>query len=143
MHARIGNQERINALGLVRREVVCDDVDFFVRRLVQDDIGQECHELGNGVVLSGFHENLSGLGVEGGVRRNRAVAETLKAVSLRASRGERQHWVLSIKRLNRCFLIDAEDGRMLRGSQVEANDVAALASKSGSLERCSLRDDAA
>jgi hypothetical protein len=53
-------------------------------------------------------------------------------VSLNAPRGERQHRIESIQRLNGGVVIDAKHRGMGRRIQVQAD--AALASKSGSLE---------
>ena len=40
MDVGVSGQELINALGLVRREIVGDDVDLFATRLVHDQIGR-------------------------------------------------------------------------------------------------------
>lgn len=42
-------QECINLLCLVRREVVCNDVNLLAAGLIGQDVGQEGHELGRGV----------------------------------------------------------------------------------------------
>ena len=44
MNAAVVRQELINNLGLVRREVVGDDVDFLALRLVGHNVGKERDE---------------------------------------------------------------------------------------------------
>ena len=41
-----------DALGLVRRQIVDDDLNVFALRLVGHDVGQERHELGRGMISS-------------------------------------------------------------------------------------------
>ena len=106
-------QEVLDALGLVRREIVGDHVDLFAARLVDHDVGQERDELGRGVPRGGLAQHLAGLGVEGGVQRQRAVAVVLEAVPLGAPGRQRQHRILAIQRLDGRLLIDAEHRRML------------------------------
>ena len=75
---------------------------------------QEGHEFGRGVAGGRLaQDDLAGLGVEGGVQRERAVPVVLEAMALGASRRQRQHRVLAIQRLNRSLLIHAEHRRVL------------------------------
>src|SRR5437588_12404630 len=66
-------------------------MDLFAAGLIDHNVCEERGELGRGVPRSGFAEHLAGLGVEGGVQRQGAVAKVLKAVPFGASRGQRQN----------------------------------------------------
>jgi hypothetical protein len=93
-------EEFVDALGLVRREVVGDDVDFLAARLVDDDVGEERNDYGRGVALGGLAQHFHSLGVEGGVQRQGAMAEVLESVPLGTSRRQWQNRVESIQGLN-------------------------------------------
>src|SRR5262249_13389952 len=71
-------------------------------------------------------EYFAGFGVERRVQRQSAVSEVLKAVSLGAAWGERQHRIFAVERLDRCFLIDTEHRGMRRWVQIQPNDVRRL-----------------
>ena len=76
--------------------------------------------------FGGLAQRLAGLGVEGGIQRQRAVTEVFKAMPLGSPRRQRQHRVLAIQRLNRRLFIHAEHCGVLRRIQVKANDVGRL-----------------
>jgi len=73
-------EEVPHELGLVRREIVGDDMDFLAQGLVDDDIGEEGDEFSRSVSFSGLSQNLTRLGIESGVQRQRAVAVVLEAM---------------------------------------------------------------
>ena len=50
----VSGEELLNPLGLMRREVVRDDVNLLAARLVGDQVGEEGHELLAGVARGGF-----------------------------------------------------------------------------------------
>ncbi len=108
MNVRVRCQERINLLGLVRREVVGDDMDLLASRLIDHEIIEKRDELGGGMALGGLAQHLAGLGVKGRVQRQGAVAKVFEAVAFCASRRQRQHRVFAIERLNRRLLVHAE-----------------------------------
>jgi hypothetical protein len=62
VNTRVCRQEFINALGLMSREVVGDDVDLFPRGLVRNDVGEERDELGRSVTRCGFAQYFTSLG---------------------------------------------------------------------------------
>ena len=93
-------QEVFDRLALVSREVVGDHMDLFAARLIDHDVGEEGDELGRGVPRGGLAQHLAGLGVEGGIQRQRAVAEVLKAMPLGAPGESGRHRVLAIQGLN-------------------------------------------
>ena len=101
-------------------------MDLFAARLVDHDVGEEGDELGRSVPLGGLAEHLAGLGVEGRIERQGAVAVVLKAMAFGAARGERQDRVLAIQGLNVRLLIDAEHRRVRRRVQIQPNDVGRL-----------------
>ena len=122
MNLPMSLEEVFNRLALVSREVISDHVDLFATRLIGDDVDEECYELGRRVACRGLAQHLTGLGIEGRVSGERAVAVILKAMSLGSSWGERQHGVLAIERLDGSLLIDAEHRRVLRRMQIQPND---------------------
>ncbi len=127
LHIRMGLQEGVDVFGLMRGEIVEDDVDRDVTPLMGHDVGQEGDELGRRVPFGGASEHLAGARIERGVERKRPVAEVLKAVAFGAPGRQRQHRIQAIERLDCCLLIDTEDGSMLRRVQVEPDDVGGLA----------------
>jgi len=100
LNLRMRGQEVFDLLTLVRREIVRDHMDLLAAWLVDHDVGEECDELRGSVPLCSFAQHLAGLGVEGGVQRERAVTEVLKAVPLGPARGERQDGIFAIQGLN-------------------------------------------
>src|SRR6218665_991150 len=116
-------EERVNQLGLVCREVVDDDVNFLAARLMGHDVGEEGDELGRGMPRGGLAQNFTGLGIEGGVQRERSMPEVLKAMTLGTPRRDRQHRVFAIERLNRRLLVYAEDRRLLPWDHIQTHDI--------------------
>ena len=76
----MGSEELSHGLGLVRRKVIGDDVDLLALGLRGDDICEKDHELRAGVALGGFAQDLSAGNLQGGVKRQSAMPEILKAV---------------------------------------------------------------
>ena len=89
-------------------------------------VGEEGHELRRGMARGRLTQHFAGLGVEGGVQRQRAVSEIFEAMALGPPWRQRQYGVLAIQCLNRRLLIDAEHGRVLGRVEVQANDVGGL-----------------
>jgi hypothetical protein len=69
------------------------------------------------------------------IQRERAVPVVFEPVAFGAARRHGQHGIEAIERLNRRFLVDAEDRGTLRRIEVQADDVRRLVSKAGSFER--------
>src|SRR6218665_1475137 len=95
-------EERVNELGLGFREVGDDDVNFLAARLMRHDGGEEGDELGRGMPRAGLAQHFTGLGIEGGVQRERSMPEVLKAMTLGTPRRERQHRVFAIEDTDSC-----------------------------------------
>ena len=75
----MGGEELCDDLGLVRRRVVGDDVDWLALGLRGNYIGEKSHELRAGVALGCSAQDLSAGNLESGVERQSAVPEILKA----------------------------------------------------------------
>lgn len=126
MDVRMRGEEGIDQLGLVGREVVGDHMDLFAARLMGDDVGQKGDEFGRRMSCGGLAEDFAGLGIEGGVQRQRAVTEVLEPMTLRPTGGKRQHGILAIQRLDRRLFIDAEHYGVLRWIEVQPDNVGRL-----------------
>src|ERR1700682_2594379 len=100
MNVAMLGQKWLDALGLVRREVVSDDVNFLALGLVNHDVSEKRDELRRGMPLRRLAQYLAGLGVECGVQRQRAVAVVLEAMAFGASRRQWQHWIFAVECLD-------------------------------------------
>ena len=78
----MGGEELRHGLGLVRRKIVGDEVDLLALGLRGDHIGEKGNELRAGVALGGFAQDLSAGNLQGGVKRQSAMPEILKAMAL-------------------------------------------------------------
>jgi hypothetical protein len=123
MHARVPFQELLDALGLVGREVVGDDVDLFAARLIDDDVSQEGDELSRRMSACSLAQHFAGFGIEGGVEGQCAVPVVLEAMPFGSPWGQRQHRIFAIECLNSGLFIDAEDSGVLRRMQIQTDDV--------------------
>src|SRR5688500_7867891 len=117
------SEEVANALRLMGREVVDDDVDLATSGLASDDVAEEGDEFLGRVARRSFAEHLAALGVQSGVEGECAVAEVFESVTLGAARGERKNGIEPIERLDRGLFVDAENRRVLRRIDVEPDDV--------------------
>lgn len=86
MRIAVTFKEVCDTLGLMCRAVIDDDMQRFAAGLVDDEVGEECDELGRGVLRGGLTERLARSGVKGGVERQRAMAAVLKAMALSTAR---------------------------------------------------------
>jgi hypothetical protein len=77
-NSRVGLKEFKNSLGLVRTQIIGNDVDLATCRLTRHDLGKEIDELCAGMACTGFSQHLSGLSVQSAVERKRSVAVVLK-----------------------------------------------------------------
>src|SRR5580765_6457150 len=119
-------QKGVHELGLMRREIVGNDVDRLARRLRRDHLFEKGHKLRAGVALGRLPQHLSAPGFQRGVQGQGSVAKVFKAVRLGPPRRKRQHRIQSIQGLNRGLFINAKDCGMGRRLQIEANDVGRL-----------------
>ncbi len=137
MNVAVLGKKRIDPLSLVRGQIVGDHMNLLTARLVHDDVSEKRHELGRGVALGSLAQHLTGLGIESRVQRQGAVAEILEAMTLGATRRQRQHRIEAIQRLNGRLLIDTEHCRVRRRIEVETNDVRGLGLELGVI-RCQI-----
>lgn len=89
----MGFQEIGDLLGLVRRQVIQEDVDLLPQRAQLNDSTQEINELVAGVAGRSLAVHLSGTHVQGRVQRERSVTLVLKPMPLDSSRRKRQHGI--------------------------------------------------
>src|SRR6476646_11193881 len=80
MNISMFGQEFRDALSLVRREIVRNDVDFFALGLVHHEIVEKRHELGRGMPLRRLSQHRPSPGIERGIQRQRAMPVVLEAV---------------------------------------------------------------
>src|SRR5215207_1422733 len=126
LNVGMGGEELSHRLGLVRRKVVSDDVDVLVLGLRGDDICEKGHELRTGVALGCFAQDLSAGNLQGGVERQSAMLEILKAVALGTAGRKGQNRIEAIESLNGALFIHAEHGRVGRRLEIEADNVGSL-----------------
>src|ERR671939_175397 len=117
------NQKLLHCFGLVRREVVADDMDLFTPSLVGEYVAEESNELRAGMPCCGLAQNLASLSIESSVQGQRAMAIVFEPVPLHAPRRQRQHWIESIQCFNSAFLIDAEHRCVSRRIQIQTDDI--------------------
>lgn len=104
-HLRMCVQKIPHSLGFMRREIVENDVNLLFRPALRNDLPEEIHEVGAGVTHRRFSMHATGLGVECGVQRQRAMAVICEPVALGAPGTQSQYRVQTVERLNRRFLI--------------------------------------
>jgi hypothetical protein len=126
MHTRMGIEERLDALGFVRREVIDNHMDLTPARLGRDQLGQEVDERGTGMPRHGLADDLAGAGVERGIQREGAMPVVLEAVTFGTAGRERQDRVQAVQRLDRRLFIRGKHDRVLGRIQVESNHVGGL-----------------
>ncbi len=99
-------------------EVVEDDMNLLPRRAQRYHFCEEGNEVTAGVAGRNSSLDAPGLGVQRGIEGKRSVAVLLEAVTLRSSWRKRQRRIEPIQGLDGGFLIDAEQGGMLRKPQI-------------------------
>lgn len=120
---------------LVCGEIIEDHMNGLPPRPMGHEIRQERDELARGVPLGGAPKDLPSPCVEGRIERQGPVPGIFKAVPFRPARGEGQDRIQPIQRLDRRFLIDAEDGGMLRRVQIQPNNLGRLVLEVGIVRR--------
>ena len=122
MNMNVGmiGEELPDSLGLVRRQVVGDNVNLLVRWLVSQQVGQESHELFAGVSCSSFAQNLAGFRIQGRIERECAMAVVLETVTFSSAWRKREYRNQTVQGLDGRLFIDAKYGRMLRRIDVES-----------------------
>ena len=116
-------QEIASQLGFMGEEVVEDDMNLLTERPQRYHFFEEGHEGAAGVASRSFSVHATGLGVERGVQRKRAIPVVLKSVALGASGRERQNGIAPIQSLNGGLFIHTEHGLTLRRMQVQTENI--------------------
>lgn len=99
-NSRVGLKEFKNFLGLMRTQVIGNDVDLATRRLTHRDLCKEIDELGAGVACAGFRQHLSALRVQRAIERKRSMAVVLEAMPFGPAGRKGQNRVQAIQRLD-------------------------------------------
>ena len=116
-------------LGLMRREVVGNDMDCLARGLRGDNLSKEAHKFGAGVAFGGLAKDFSTLRFQSGIERKRAVSKIFKTMRFGPSRRKRQNRIKAVQSLDGTLFIDTKDHGVSRRVQVEADDVRRLGFK--------------
>src|SRR5947199_2496661 len=119
-------EPRGDRLGLMRREVVGNEVDRAAPRVGGHELIEEGQELDTRMPGDRAAFDMTRADLERGVERERSVADVLEAVPLRPAGRQRQHGIPTVERLDGCLLIHAKHRRVRRGLEVEADDVGRL-----------------
>jgi len=102
MQVQLGmlGQELCDPPGLMRREVVGDNVDLPAFGFQRNDLVEKGYKLLGGMVGDGLPQDLAAFGLQRSVERERAMPIVLEAVALGSPRAQRQHRVFAIERLD-------------------------------------------
>src|SRR5258708_39154430 len=107
------SQEVADALGLMGREIVHNEVDLAATRLAGHNLAEEGDELFGRVPRRGLPEHFATLGIQGSVERESAMAVVFEAMGLSPPRRERKYGIQAVERLNGSLLVNAEDRGVL------------------------------
>ena len=125
-HVRMDQQERPDRLGLVRRQVIGDDVNLASPWLAGDKVAEELDERRAGVAGHRVREHGPRLGVERREQGERAVPVVFEAVPLGAAGRQRQDRIEAVQRLNAVFSSTAKIAAWSGGFQRESNTVVSV-----------------
>ena len=126
-------EELADPLGLVRREVVQDDVDLFLGRPAGSHRGKEGNELLTGVAGHRLAHDLAGPRIQRGIEREGAATDVLEAVAFSTTRRKRQHRQGPVEGLESRLLVDAEYNCVLGRIDIEGNHIGGLGLEVGVL----------
>jgi hypothetical protein len=132
LDARMAGEEFANQLGFVSGEIVEDDMNLLPTRAQRYDLFEEGDEVAAGVAGGGFSMHASGLGIQRGIERKRAMAIVLETVTFGASGRKWQNRVEPVQSLNRGFSSTQNTAACCGGRKYRPIMSAALRSKSGS-----------
>ncbi len=100
LQTRMFVEQILDELGLVRGEIVDNDVNLLARRATLGYLPKEADELGAGMTGGGFADDLTRSDVQRGVKGQSAMAKILEAVALGPARRERQTGIFAIQGLD-------------------------------------------
>ncbi len=121
-------QEGLNLGCFVRRQVVQDDVDLLFGWAGIHHLAEKLHKLLTGVMCGGLALDLTGFNVQRGIQRKRGVTIVFRKPWRSIRPGDIGNTGSSRSRAWMAdFSSHAEDGGMLQGIHIQANDVGRLA----------------
>ena len=123
MDAGMASEEGRDQLGLVRREVIEDEVDVPWAAVAANDGLEKRDEFITGVARHCHARDVARLRIERRVERECPVAGVLEAVAFRAAGGERKDRIESIQGLKTGLFVQTEHGGMARRMEIQADDV--------------------
>src|ERR1700728_4258161 len=128
MQVQLGmlGQKLCYPLGLMRREVVGDNMDLPAFGFQRNDLAEKGHKLLGGMVGGGLTQDFAAFGVQRSIERERAMPIVLEAVAFGSPRAKRQHRVEAVERLDGGLLIDAKYCGALRRIDVQPDHVGGL-----------------
>ena len=86
MNFAMGDQKRVDVLGLVSGVIVGDHVHLLPFGLIDDELGQEGHELGRRMSIRCLAKNFASLRIKGCIQRQHPMPVILEAMALGAAR---------------------------------------------------------
>ena len=122
-------EKPLHLSGFVNGDIVQDDVDFLVVRLIKEKLFEKGDEFLTGMAGYCLSPDPSGLGIKGSKQRQGPMAIILKPVSFSPSRRHRRHRVLAVQGLDGCLFIHTKNSRVLREFDIQADDIGYLCLK--------------
>jgi len=129
MKARMSSHPGFYARMLVGRVIVHDQMKVQLGRSFRIDFFEEADEFLMAVSRHAVSDHFSIKHAEGRKQRGCAVAFVIVRHGPAASLFHREPRLGSVEGLNLAFLVDAKDQRLVRGVEVEANDIVELVDK--------------
>lgn len=124
VEARVSQHPTMDHLGLVRAVVVHDQVHVEVGGHLAVDKIEELAELAGSVAAMAGSDHLSSRNIQRREQRRSAVAHVVMRSALDLAGSHGKQGLGAIESLDLRLLVDAQDQRSLRRSQVQAHDVA-------------------
>ena len=128
----VSREELLNPLGLVRREIVGNEMNLLATRLIGDHLGEEGNKLLAGVTRSGFAHHLAAVRVLSAAYSVKECRDgSIQSRGARAARGDsgRALWVEPIQSLDGGLFVDAKHRCMMRRLYVQPNNIGGLGLK--------------
>ena len=123
IEARMRGQPAPDPGVLVSGVVVDDQMDIQVLRDVRNEMFQEIEILLVAMPLLAFCEDLAGSDFQRGKEGQGAVPDVVVSHPLHVAQAHRQNGLRPVQLLYLALLVDAEDHGLLRGVQIQAEDV--------------------
>ncbi len=115
----------------VRRVVIDDEVDIEIGRYVDIDVAEELKEFLVTVTLLALRHHVSCGSVQCGEQGRGPVTNVVVSNTFDIAEAYREHGLRSIEGLNLGLLIHAQNHRVVRGIEVEPDDITHLLNEEG------------